>query len=145
MKKILSVVLIGAAVAGGLIAPASAAKKKPPPSFTSVLTYTRPAPGSGGNGVGTEALSLTSTSKHVYLTVEIADDISPTGNAGISWDTNGDGVGDTSITVCGKTEGSVEVPPNTTFTVYPWLLPSADCPTGFSTTGTITATFSTKP
>lgn len=144
MKKILSVALIATAVAG-FVAPASAGKKKAPPSFTTVLTYTRPAPGSGGNGVGTEGLSLTSTSKHFYLTVEIADDASPTGNASISWDTDGDGVGDTAITVCGKTEGSVEVPANTTFTVYPWLLPSADCPTGFSTTGTITATFSAKP
>lgn len=148
MKKIVTAGLIAALIIGALVAPAAAGKKKKkklPAPYTSVLTYTRPAIGSSGNGVGTEALSLTSSSRHVYVSVKVADDISPTGNVSLSMDSDGDGVGDTAVTVCGHTEGSIEVPPNTTLTVFPWALPSTDCPTGFSTSGTITAIFSVTP
>lgn len=147
MKKMLLLGLIAALVASALVTPATAGKKKGKKvasPYTSVLTYTRPAIGTGGNGLGTEALSLSSTSTHVYATIEVADDASPTGYITLGWDTNGDGVADQSITVCGATDGSIEVPASTTFTVFPWLLPSPDC-AGFSTSGTITATFSSKP
>jgi hypothetical protein len=149
MKKILSIALVATLVFGALVAPAAAGKKKKKkkvaPPYTTVLTYTRPAIGSGGTGLGTEALNLSSTDTHIYATIEIADDVSPTGNITLGWDTDGDTVADQAITVCGATEGSIEVPASTTFTVFPWILPSPACPTGFSTMGTITATFSSKP
>lgn len=148
MRKIISVVLTIVVLAGVIAVPAAAGKKKqkkPTTPYTSVLTYTRPALGSGGIGLGTEPLTLSSTATHTYVSIKVADDVSPMGNVTLGWDTDGDTVADQAIAVCGATTDPLKVPASTTFTVFPWLLPSPDCPTGFSTSGTITATFSVTP
>lgn len=149
MKRFLILFLILGLVFGS-IATADAGKKKkkkkkPPPPYTVEGTYDVPAIGTAGAGISTQGLSFPSNDTHVWVTVEITDDVSPTAHGSFSWDTDGDDISDTGFVVCGSTPEPVQVPPNTTINAFIWGLPGPDCPTGFSTSGTVKMTFSAIP
>ena len=76
--------------------------------------------------------------------IEIVDDNTPNASASFAWDSDGDGLNDSSIDVCGSTPDPVEVLPGTQYNVFPYLLPSTSCTDGIATSGTITVTFN-KP
>lgn len=145
MKRILvlSVVL---GLIFGAVASAEAGKKKKsktPPPYTMEARYDNPAIGTAGAGAGTPS-TFASNSTNTFMSVEIADDNSPTPYGDFSWDTDGDGINDTGHTVCGTEAKDLQVPPNTTIAAFMWALPSPFCP-GFSTSGTIKVTFSAVP
>ena len=73
--------------------------------------------------------------------IEIVDDVSPNASAGFSYDSDGDGLNDTGIDVCGSTPEPIEVLPGTQYNVFPYLLPSTTCTDGVATSGTIKVTF----
>ena len=73
--------------------------------------------------------------------IEIIDDVSPNASAGFSYDSDGDGLNDTGIDVCGSTPEPIEVLSGTQYNVFPYLLPSTTCTDGVATSGTIKVTF----
>ena len=73
--------------------------------------------------------------------IEIIDDLTPTASAGFSFDSDGDGLNDTTLDVCGETPEPVEVLPGMQYNVFPYLLPSTGCTDGIATSGTIIVTF----
>lgn len=80
-----------------------------------------------------------------FMTVEVIDDVSPRGNLDVGW-TSHDGDDPGYFTVCGKkTDTPQKIPPAADITLYPWITPTDDCPTGFSTSGTIKITFTRGP
>lgn len=143
MKKAFAVALALGLLAGAFIGPAEAKKKKPKP-YTLEVRYEQPAIGVLGAGVSFGGPSIASNATNVYMSVEIIDDASPTGFGEFSWDTDGDGINDTGVTVCGKTDKPVKVPANQTMIGFMWLAPSPDC-VGSSTSGVVKATFSATP
>lgn len=146
MKRIvISVLVLG--LVFGAVATAEAGKKKKkkkPAPYTMEAVYDNPAIGTAGAGISFGAPSFASNATNTFMSVEIADDASPTPYGDFSWDTDGDGVNDTGVTVCGTEAKDLQVPPDTTITAFMWALPSPFCP-GFSTSGTIKATFSARP
>lgn len=147
MRKAISVLLALGLLVGAFIGTAEAGKKKKkaaPAPYTLEVRYENPAIGTMGAGLASGGPAIASNDTNVYVTIEIMDDNSPTGYGDFSWDTDGDGIADTGITVCGKTEEPLEVPANTTMTGFMWALPSPAC-AGFSTSGTVKATFSATP
>lgn len=79
--------------------------------------------------------------KERYLTVEVIDDVSPSGYVDITWEAEGHDF----FAVCGKTSEPQKIPAGAVVTIWPWAHPGSDCPTSFSTTGTVRLTFSRKP
>lgn len=73
--------------------------------------------------------------------IEIIDDASPNASAGFAWDSDGDGLNDQGIDVCGSTPEPVEMIEGTQYNVFPYLLPSTSCTDGVATSGTIIVTF----
>ena len=73
--------------------------------------------------------------------IEIIDDLTPKASAGFSYDSDGDGLNDTTLDVCGETPEPLEVIPGTQYNVFPYLLPSTSCNDGVATSGTIIVTF----
>lgn len=147
MRKALAVALALGLLVGALIGPAEAGKKKKkkkPAPYTLEVPYDKPAIGVLGAGVSFGGPVIASNATNVYLTVEIIDDLSPVGYGEFSWDTNGDGINDTGVTVCGETEEPVEVPANLSMTGFMWAVPGPDC-AGASTSGLVKATFSATP
>lgn len=146
MKRIATTAVVLALLVGATIAPAEAGKrkKKAPASYDFVARYENPAFGTGGVGVGVSQPSFVTNATNVFASVEIADDVSPIGYAEFSWDTDGNGIGDTGVVICGATDSSVELPANTSISVFMWAAPSPFC-AGFSTSGTLKTTLSSKP
>jgi hypothetical protein len=143
MKRFLVLFLILGLTVGSIATAEAGKKKKAPKPYTMTGTYDSPAIGTAGAGAGTP-IGFTSSATNIFMSVEIADDTSPTPYGDFSWDTNGDGINDTGVTVCGTEAKDLQVPPNTQISAFMWALPSPFCP-GFSTSGTITATFSATP
>lgn len=73
--------------------------------------------------------------------IEIVDDLSPNTEVSFSYDSDGDGINDSGLQVCGKTADPVEMIPGTQYNVFPYLLPSTACTDGIATSGSITVTF----
>lgn len=147
MKRfvILALVLsLASASAVSTTAQAKKKKKKAPKPYTMTATYDQPAIGTAGAGVSSGGPAFTSSATNVFMSIEIADDASPTPYGDFSWDTDGDGVNDTGVTVCGTEAKDLQVPANTAITGFMWALPSPFC-AGFSTSGTVEATFSATP
>ena len=149
MRKaiILSVVLalVGGAVAS---APASAGKKKKRVERVVEGRYEFPAGiGSGSVGGACSGCPAFPAGKgETWVKIEITDDLTP--KAGVEFspgDLDGDGFNDPGITVCGATDGWVQIPPGSQMQSFPWILPAADCPDGSATSGTIKITFSNAP
>ena len=147
MKRAIAVALALGLLAGAFAGTAEAGKKKKkktPKPYTLEVAYDQPAIGVLGAGVSFGGPSIASNATNVYLSVEIIDDNSPVGYGEFSWDTDGDDINDTGVTVCGKTDEPIEVPANQTMTGFMWLAPSPDC-VGSSTSGVVKATFSATP
>ena len=146
MKRTLSVLLACGLVVGAFVAaPAEAkSKKKTPKPYTITGTYDSPAIGTAGAGVTLGGMSFASSETNTYMTVEIEDAVSPVPYGDFSWDTDGDGISDTGVVVCGTEVKNLEVPPSTTINAFMWALPSPFC-AGFSTSGTAKVTFSATP
>ena len=110
------------------------------------LTYMGPAIGSSDtpalNPFGLIApVNFIAGAGETQATIEIIDDNTPRASAGFSWDSDGDGLNDTGIDVCGETPEPVEMLPGTQYNVFPYLLPSTTCNDGVATSGTIIVTF----
>lgn len=73
--------------------------------------------------------------------IEIVDDVSPKASASFSYDSDGDGLNDSGVTVCGETPEPIEMIPGTQYNVFPYLLPSTTCSDAIATSGSITVTF----
>lgn len=145
MKRSLILMMVIGLIFGAIAtADAGKKKKKAPKPYTMTGTYDQPAIGTAGIGVATGGLSFTSSATNTLMSIEIVDGASPTPYGDFSWDTDGDGVGDTGVTVCGTEANDLQVPPSTTINVFMWALPSPFC-AGFSTSGTVSATFSATP
>ena len=145
MKKLIVLVLMAAIAAAFVAAPAEAGKKKKAPAKrVQELRYDNPAIGTAGAAACAGCPSFSTGPGERFLSVEIADDASPIGYVDISYDSDGDGISDTGVTVCGATDGAVEVPESTTFNVFPYAIPSPFC-VGSSTAGTLKLTFSKTP
>ena len=74
-------------------------------------------------------------------TIEIVDDFSPNASMSFSWDSDGDGLNDTGMDICGSTPEPVEVSPGQQYNGFPYLLPSTTCSDAVATAGTIIITF----
>jgi hypothetical protein len=145
MKRYLGVLLVVGLVVSGVSTAEAGKKKKAPAPYTTSFSYTRPALGSTGVGLATEGLGFSTNATHNYVDVKITDTASPTPYIGFSWDTDGDGVGDTGFEVCGTSAEDISVPANVQVTAFPWALGGPSCPGGFSTEGTVELTFSATP
>lgn len=143
MKRLFVLSLVIGLIFGSIATAEAGKKKKAPKPYTMTGTYSSPAIGTAGAGAGTP-VSFSSSATNTFLSVEIADDTSPTPYGDFSWDTDGDGINDTGVTVCGTEAKDLQVPPSTQISAFMWALPSPFCP-GFSTSGTIKATFSATP
>ncbi|MBA2724503.1 MAG: hypothetical protein H0U53_00805 [Actinobacteria bacterium] len=150
MKKAIILALVLGLVAGALSAPAMAKKKKKKPARverTVEARYEFPA-GIGAGDVGgacSGCPTFPTGAGEIYAMVEVKDDLNsqPTGIS-LSWDTDGNGVNDTSIDVCGATTEALGVPENTAISAFPYVVPSVSCPGGAATSGTIKVTYSNK-
>lgn len=152
MKRTIVLLLVLGLVAGALAVPAAAGKKKKkskkPKKIERSVTvpYDTPAVGSPGVGGVSTLTGIANSPEEVYLSVSQTDDVSPLPFVRVSWDTDGDGTNDTGVTVCGgTTEEPIEIPGGISMSLYPYVLPGPDCPTGFNTTGTVELTFSNMP
>lgn len=76
-----------------------------------------------------------------FVNVEVFDDAAPIGYVDIGWETPSHDA----FPVCGQTEEPQRIPAAAELRAYPWHVPDAPCPAGFSTTGTIRFTFSRVP
>jgi hypothetical protein len=145
VKKLVAVlVMITIAAAFVAVPTAQAAKKKAPQARKMKIRYENPAIGTAGAAGCAGCPSVASGKGERFVKVEIVDDVSPIGYVDISYDTDGDGVNDTGITVCGSTEEAVEIPESTSFVIFPYVIPSPFC-VGSSTAGTVKLTFSKLP
>ena len=142
MRKIMTLVLSAALVAGAFGAPAAEAGKKKAKPREATGAYANPAFGSsdaGGGCLGCPSFG-TSTNEN-FVMVEFTDATGLPVPASVSWDTDGDGISDTGFEVCGTTPEPVPIDGGQTLNVFPWVLPSSTCPTGTATEGTVKMTF----
>jgi hypothetical protein len=72
-----------------------------------------------------------------FVSVEIIDDVAPIGYIDLAWFHPSHDF----FPVCGQTKAPQPIPSGAELTAYPWVAPAVDCPTGFSTSGTIKLTF----
>lgn len=75
------------------------------------------------------------------VTVELFDDVSPSGYADVAWQQVRGETGPHFFVVCGRTSEPQPVPEGRTLQLYPWSHPGTDCPGSVSTTGTMRITF----
>lgn len=147
MRRSLVLMVVLGLVVGG-IATAEAKKKRKPKRVERTLEYNYDQPSVGAPGAGGVTLNpaIATGPDDLFVRIETTDDVSPSPSVRFSWDTNGDGQNDTGVTICGgKTEEPVALPGSVELGVFTYILPGPACPTGFSTTGTITLTFSNMP
>ncbi|MGH2753406.1 MAG: hypothetical protein ACRDLB_03150 [Actinomycetota bacterium] len=152
MKKALIFALVIGLVAGALSMPATAKKKKKkrkkPARIERVIETRYEFPsgiGTSGAGACNGCPAVPSGPGERYAMVEVTDDNLPIGAVELSWDTDGDGINDTGVNICGATESPVEVPESTAITAFPFIVNGPECPGGGATSGTIKITYSNKP
>lgn len=80
-----------------------------------------------------------------FVSVEIADDSSPDAYAQISQDVDGDGVDDLFVPICSRSVLPVLVVPHVPVKVIAYQGPCFDGMPARATSGTVTATFSSRP
>lgn len=158
MKKTLSVTVMMALVLGAFVAaPADAAKKKKPKKVTRTAeaTYTAPGFGTASVGIGcSPALgscgNFGTGGKEKYLKVTLTDQTGTPTAFSVAQDTE---PGDPTNTIetnhgtfCGTTgDEPIVLVPGAEITVFIWAWGDVACPTGFGTSGTVTAEFSNLP
>lgn len=154
MRKITIVMLLALVAPGLLASPVTAGKKKRPPKPRKIeLSYAAPAYGTAGAGVCFQGESCLffgpPVKKERFFSVEIVDDLGTAVYASVIQDTNEDGnylaTDDLTVPICGETEEPIEIERAKPVSVWVWQGPGADaaCPGGASS-GTATATFSSK-
>jgi hypothetical protein len=146
MKRIVSIMLATGLLAVAYAAPADAARRKKPRKVQRKMEvrYENPMFGAAGAGLCVGCPSFVTGPKEKFVKVKIVDDVSPIGYVDMSYDSDGDGISDTGFTVCGATEGAVEVVPSTEYVIFPSAVPSPFC-AGSSIAGTVKLTFSNLP
>lgn len=157
MKKTFSVVLMIALIAAAFAAAPAEAKKRKPKRVTRTAeaTYTAPAFGVATQGVGcSPALgscgNFATGTNEKYLKMAVTDQSGTPTAFSVAQDTE---PGDTTNTIetnhgtfCGTTgDEPIKLVPGAEITVFVWVWGDAVCPTGFGTTGTVTAEFSNLP
>ncbi len=144
MRKLITVALSAALVAGAFGAPAAeAGKKKKAKPRAATAVYDNPSIGSsdlGGLGIGIPSFGTASNEN--FMTVKITDSTGLPVPASVSWDTDGDGISDTGFEMCGETTEPMPIAGGNTINVFVWALPSTTCPVGTATSGTVEVTFS---
>lgn len=148
-------VVIG--LAAGSVATAEAAKKKKTKrvSRTVELSYAAPGFGFATAGVGcSPALGscgeIPTGMEDKYIKVVITDATGTPTPFTLSQDTEpGDTTNNIETTIgqfCGTTgDEPIEILPGFEITIFPWVWGDAVCPTGFGTTGTMSAELSNLP
>ena len=151
MRRTLTLILTAALVAGafaGAPADAKKKKKKKPKPRTVTATYDSPALGLGGvvglciapNG----CVPFATSPKERFVSVKI-DDSSGTASYGrVTQDLDGDGQADEATPFCGKTEKPVPIQPGIEVNVFIYSLGANPPCAGVGTSGSVTATFTTK-
>ena len=143
MRKAISTLIVIGLAFGALAAPATAGKKK---ARVMSVRYDNPAAGSWvSGGLGINAPTLPSAANERYVSVVVEDDVNPMAGVRLRWDLDGDGSSDGFIEVCGKTEKPVQIPSGVTLDVFAYVVAGPNCPQGSAFSGTVTATFSSKP
>lgn len=143
MKRVVVMSAALSLLAGGVVSAEAAPKDTSNPRRAVTVTYDKPAVYFASCGNCTEVRAR--ANEH-YVTVEVIDDVSPSGHVDIAWDhPGGDGAGDGFFIVCGKTPEPQRIPAGKSLTVYPWAHPGPECPGSFSTTGKVKLTFSARP
>jgi hypothetical protein len=164
MKRLISVALMVALVAGAMVMPAEAAKKKKKKKKAVAkierkveLPYMCPCgvnTPAGGRGfwIGPEGTrfgggSLPSAAEDMFVTVEVQDAGGGTVYAFLAQDTDGDLQAETEIgEACGKTEKALPVPaPGGEVGVFIYVGTCADGTPSMPTQGTVVLTFSNIP
>lgn len=134
-------VLLPLVVVGVLVVPAPPASPaddtRQPKSRTVELHYDESSPYFRGCGSCPYTFAYRNDR---WATVEVIDDVSPTGYVDIVWESRSDDDPGYFV-VCGETSEPQRIPPNAELVGFPWAHPGPDCPTGFSTSGTIRITF----
>lgn len=146
MRKTLITLLALSAAASMLAVPAEAKKKPKKIQRIAEVRYEQPAIGSGTTGgVGLGIPSIPTSSKEVFVSIEVTDDVNPMAGVRVRWDVDGDSTSDGAFFVCGKTEAPVAIPGGVTLDVFPYIGGDASCPGSSATTGTVKATLSNLP
>lgn len=152
MRKAILMTLVLALIVGALTGPAAAGKKKKKPKkpkrVEREISGRYEAPWGvvfEGSGVCAGCPSFPNEAKETWVKVEVSDDQSPTAQVSFNWDSNGDGVADTGINVCGSTDGFVEIPGGITPTAFPSLVGGVGCPGSAATSGSVKVTYSNMP
>ena len=147
MKKTL-IVLMALSIAASMLAAPAGAKKKKPKRIERVaeVRYEQPAIGSGTTGgVGLGIPQIPTSSKEVFVSIEVTDDVNPMAGVRIRWDVDGDGTSEGAFYVCGKTDEPLALPGGVTLDIFPYIGGDASCPGSSATTGTVKATLSNLP
>jgi hypothetical protein len=157
MKRTFSVVMMIALVLGAFAAGPADAKKKKPKKVTRIAeaAYTAPGFGTATQGVGcSPALgscgNFATGMNEKYLKVTLTDSSGTPTAFSVAQDTE---PGDATNTIetnhgtfCGTTgDEPIKLVPGAEITVFIWAWGDAVCPTGFGTSGTVTAEFSNLP
>ena len=148
MKRTLILMMVIGLVVGSVATAEAGKKKRKPKRVERTLEYRYDQPSIGAPGAGGVTVNpgIATGPDDLFVSIETTDDVSPSPSVRFSWDTDGDGQNDTGVTICGGvTEEPVPLPGSVELGVFTYILPGPDCPTGFSTTGTIKVTFSNMP
>lgn len=152
MRKVILMTLVFALIAGALSAPAAAGKKKKknkkPKRIEREVSGRYEVPWGvviQGNGVCAGCPSFPNKAEETWVKVEVTDDQSPTAQVSFNWDSDGDGVADTGINVCGSTDGFVEIPGGISPIAFPSLVGGPSCPGSAAISGSVKVTYSNMP
>ncbi len=150
MKRTIVVALALSLVAGAMTAPAMAKKKKPkkPVRVERVQESRYEMPWGfslAGTGACSGCPSFPNGEDETWIKVEVIDDAAPSAEISLSWDTDGDGIADTGVNVCGATDGFVAIPGSVSPTAFPSSIGGPECPGSAATSGAIKVTYANMP
>jgi hypothetical protein len=146
MRKTLITLLALSAAASLLAVPAEAKKKPKKIERVVEVNYDNPAIGSGTTGgIGLGVPTIPTSTKEVFISIEVADDVNPMAGVRVRWDVDGDDTSDGAFFVCGSTPEPVAIPGGVTLDVFPYIGGDASCPGSSAFSGTVKATLSNLP
>ena len=151
MKRLVVLIAVLGLIVGSVATADAAKKKKKAKPRVAEGTYANPAigiPGVVGSAAAGGAVEFPILPTESFVSVEITDDGGQPVIATMSQDTDpSTPTWEIFATICGKTDGAVEIAPGVALRVSVYTIPGPDHPTctGPATSGTIKATFSSVP